>query len=113
MQTKQTGLTQRPATEQLSDAELWKQARLAKSMHAAAIQLSQFNNVHLLKERAAEVIHKLLSDEQPELSRWPFLRGVLQVYGSHISSGEELALLKRVASDLRQPITLRETAFRS
>lgn len=102
-----------PRTEPLSDDALWERSMTASSFREALFQLSQIQDQETLMPRVTQEIEKLLTMDQPPLDRWPFFQSVLQKYGGIASNKEELALLARFTSNNDQPLTLRDTAFRS
>ena len=104
---------EQPSAERLTDDELWERAQSATSTREASYQLGRIENIDRLKKKASQEIETLLLGNQAKLDRWPFLQAVLQKYGSIASSEEELQPLAKVTSNTDQPITLRDTAFRS
>lgn len=112
-QPKKPNIPQKSATERLSDTERWSRANVAGSSRQAFFELSQSEDMQALKERTPQEIEKLFSGTLPNLDRWPFYQAVIQMHGKNAADNEELSLLARVASDIEQPLTLRDTALRS
>lgn len=110
---KRPDIPQKPAAERLSGAERWNRAKAARSSREAFFELSQSEDARALQERTTQEIGKLFSEIQPDLNRWPFFQAVIQNHGRNASDEEALSLLARVASETEQPLTLRDTAFRS
>jgi len=109
----QSTMLKQPSAEQVPDDILWERAESEKSAREAFFHLSQIEDTDGLKTRAAQEIETLLSGDQPGLDRWPFLQALLQKYGGIALNGEELMPLAQITSNIDQPITLRDTAFRS
>jgi len=106
-------MLEQASKERLSDVEYWEQALSAESFREALFQLSQIENLETLKAQATQEIEKLLPADQPPLDRWPFFQAALQKYGNTASNSGQLSLLAQITSNTNQPITLRDTAFKS
>ncbi len=101
------------AVKEYSDEDLWELAKEAPTARQAFKYLNLLSqNRDTLNAMARQV--EAMADPSPlPFVEWPFFEAMLQNYGSRAESLDNLRPLARVAGQVEQALTLRDTSFRS
>jgi len=96
-----------------SDDELWTMARASTTTGQALERLQQLSTNDATIETMAGEIDRIGNTAPLPFEQWPLYEALLIDYGSRAASVEVLQPLAAVARQSDNPLTLRETAFRS